>query len=386
MDADIEDLAPPAVLAQVVPRRSTLLLRAPRALVVVTAAVFAFLGDASAVGEKPGDPQRAPVTLPLRAQGSMPSLDGAVQWLNSPPLTAAALRGKVVLVQFWTYSCINWQRTLPHVRAWAEKYKDHGLVVIGVHTPEFSFEKDLDRIRRALAHFKVDYPVAVDSHRAVWSAFGNNFWPALYFVDAQGTIRHHHFGEGDFERSERVLQQLLKAAGAKDVPADTVRVTGTGSQAQADWANLRTPETYVGHDRAENFASPSGMTVGRTVRYAAPERLRPKAWALAGDWTVGREVALLEGKQGRIVHRFRARDLHLVMGPATQGRPVAFRVRLDGKPPGSAHGADIDAQGRGVLAEHRLHQLVRQPQPVGDRLFEIEFEDEGVEVYAFTFG
>ncbi|WP_049871210.1 thioredoxin family protein [Ramlibacter tataouinensis] len=322
----------------------------------------------------------------LHAARAMPSLDGAVGWLNSSPLTAQALRGKVVLVDFWTYSCINWQRTLPHVRAWADRYQDRGLVVIGVHTPEFSFEKDVDRVRQAAAQFRIDYPIAVDSRRAVWDAFGNRYWPALYFVDARGRIRHHHFGEGDFERSEKVIQQLLMEAGAKDVPMDPVRVTGTGSQAPADWAHLRTPETYVGRDRAANFASAGGMVLGRTARYAAPDRLRPDTWALAGDWTVGREAALLDGAHGRIVHSFHARDVHLVMGPAAPGKPVPFRVRLDGQPPGPAHGADIDAQGRGVLAEHRLYQLVRQPGPIHDRVFEVEFEKPGIEAYAFTFG
>jgi thiol-disulfide isomerase/thioredoxin len=321
-----------------------------------------------------------------RAEGSMPSLDGAVEWLNSKPLSAAELRGKVVLIDFWTYSCINWQRTLPHVRAWADKYRDQGLVVIGVHTPEFGFEKDIDRVREASAQLHVDYPVAVDSGRAIWRAFGNAYWPALYFIDAAGMVRHHHFGEGEYERSERVIQQLLVEAGAKGVGAELVRVDGAGTHAEADWSNLRTPETYIGSERAQNFASPGGIGQDRKRAYRAPERLRLNTWALSGDWTVGPEAATLDRANGRIFHRFHARDLHLVMGPAARDKPVPFRIFLDGKPPGAAHGADVDAQGRGVLVEHRLYQLVRQPAPVVDRQFEIEFLEPGVDAYSFTFG
>jgi thiol-disulfide isomerase/thioredoxin len=322
----------------------------------------------------------------LRSQASMPSLDGAVAWLNSEPLAAAKLRGKVVLVDFWTYTCINWQRTFPHVRAWAEKYAGKGLVVIGVHSPEFSFEKDLDRVRQATARLGVNYPVAVDSEHAVWRAFSNTAWPALYLVDAQGAIRHRHLGEGEYERSERVLQQLLAEAGAKDVSTELVRAEGQGSLAEADWANLRSPETYTGHARADSFASPGGFARDRARAYVEPERLRLNSWALAGNWNVGAEAATLEHGGGRVAHRFHARDLHLVMGSANGGRPVPFRVLLDGKPPGAAHGADIDAEGRGVLAEHRLYQLVRQPRPVQERRFEIQFQQPGAQAFAFTFG
>jgi thiol-disulfide isomerase/thioredoxin len=291
-----------------------------------------------------------------------------------------------VLVDFWTYTCINWQRTLPHLRAWADKYFEKGLVVVGVHTPEFSFERDPERVRQATAQFRINYPVAVDSNRAVWNAFHNSYWPALYFVDARGMIRHHHFGEGEFERSERVIQQLLTEAGAAGVATDVVRVNGVGGQAKADWSNLRTPETYVGHERTAKFASPEGMRPGQVARYSAPQRLKLNTWALAGDWTVEDEAALLHATPGRIVHRFHARDLHLVMGPGPQGQPVPFRVRLDGKPPVSAHGVDCDPDGRGVVTTHRLYQLVRQQGMVDDRRFEIEFDAPDVQAYAFTFG
>jgi thiol-disulfide isomerase/thioredoxin len=316
----------------------------------------------------------------------MPALDGAVEWLNSKPLSAAELRGKVVLIDFWTYSCINWQRTLPHLRAWAEKYKDQGLVVIGVHTPEFSFEKDIEKVRQATAQLKVGYPVAVDTRHAIWRAFDNNYWPALYVVDARGTIRHHQFGEGGYERSERIIQQLLTEAGAKNVDTGLVRVDGAGSQADADWSNLRSPETYVGHDRTENFASPGGMSLGRERLYALPEQLKLNTWALSGDWKVEHETARLTRANGRIAYRFHARDLHLVMGSAAPGKPVPFRVLIDGRPPGPAHGVDVDEQGRGVLVEHRLYQLIRQPMPIEDRQFEIEFLEPGAEAYSFTFG
>ena len=321
-----------------------------------------------------------------RAQDAMPALDGAVEWLNSKPLTVAELRGKVVLVDFWTYSCINWQRTLPHVRAWADKYRDKGLVVIGVHSPEFSFEKDLAKVREATAQLDVRFPVAVDSGHAIWRAFGNAYWPALYLVDARGTIRHRQFGEGEYEKAEKVIQQLLTESGAQGVPSDIVRVQGAGSQAQADWANLRSPENYVGFERTENFASPGGMSAGRPRPYSVPDRLRLNSWALAGEWTAGSEAATLQRADGRIVYRFHARDLHLVMGPSATGKAVPFRVLLDGKPPGPAHGADVDAEGRGMLVEHRLYQLIRQPGTIGDRQFEIQFLEPGAEVYSFTFG
>jgi len=316
----------------------------------------------------------------------MPALDGAVIWLNSKPLSTAELRGKVVLVDFWTYTCINWQRTLPHVRAWADKYKGQGLVVIGVHTPEFSFEKNVDNIRVASARLGVDYPVAVDSEQALWRAFHNEYWPALYIVDARGSIRYHHFGEGRYEQSEKVIQQLLVEAGAKDVDTSLVRVEGAGSLADGDWDDLRSPETYVGAARAENFAGPGGLTVGRKKVYATPEQLRLNQWALAGDWKVEREAATLERANGRIVFRFHARDLHLVLGPVKNNKPVRFKVKLDGVAPGTDGGTDVAPDGTGTVQEHRLYQLIRQKGTVEDRTFEIEFLDPGVQAFAFTFG
>ncbi len=322
----------------------------------------------------------------LRIEGQMPSLGGAVGWLNSEPLKSSELHGQVVVVDFWTYTCINWIRSLPYVRAWAEKYSGLGLVVIGVHTPEFAFEKDVDNIRRAAAAMRVDYPIAIDSDYAVWRAFRNQYWPALYFVDAQGEIRHHAFGEGDYESSEIVIQRLLGAAGAKDVPDEFVSVEARGVEAAADWNTLRTPETYLGYLRAEGFASPGGAVLDVPHRYAAPEHLRLNQWALAGEWTIRGQPAVLNRAEGRIVHRFEARDVHLVMAPAQDGAPVRFRVLIDGQPPNDAYGLDIDEQGAGTVSEPRLYQLIRQPGRVRERTFEIVFLDAGVQACVFTFG
>lgn len=322
----------------------------------------------------------------VQARDTMPSLDGAVEWLNTKPLGDADLRGKVVLVDFWTYSCINWLRTLPHVRAWADKYRHQGLVVVGVHSPEFGFEKDLANVRAATARLQVDYPVAVDSRHTIWRAFGNSAWPAIYILDARGRLRHTHLGEGGFEKTERVLQELLAEAGAGTVDRTLVQVQGSGSQAQADWASLRSPETYTGHARTHNFASPGGIARDRVRDYSAPAALRLNAWALSGPWRVGGEAASLHAANGRIVYRFQARDVHLVMGPASRGQPVPFRVLVDGKPPGESHGADVDAHGMGTVVEHRLYQLVRQPGRIEPREFEIEFLAPGVEAFSFTFG
>jgi thiol-disulfide isomerase/thioredoxin len=355
-------------------------------LVVVCAICAAALALQVFAVDKPGALPTTTAAVTTRGEGTMPSLDGATGWLNSRPLSAAELRGKVVLVDFGTFTCINWQRTLPHVRAWADKYKRQGLVVIGAHTPEFGFEKDIDNVRAAIAQLRVDFPVAVDSERAIWVAFANQYWPAIYLVDAKGTIRFHHFGEGAYDRTEKAIQQLLTEAGAKDVDTSLVQVEGTGSQAQADWASLRSEETYVGSGRAENFASPGGLTVDRARLYATPGRLALNRWALAGEWKVRSELAASTRANGRIVYRFHARDLHLVMGPAVKGTNVPFRVLLDGRPPGAAHGTDVDAEGRGVLVEKRMYQLIRQPSPVEDRQFEIEFREPGVEVFSFTFG
>ena len=322
----------------------------------------------------------------LPNEGPLPSLDRADAWVNSKPLSAADLRGKVVLVQFWTYSCINWMRTLPHVRAWSEKYRDQGLVVIGVHTPEFSFEKRIDNVQKAAKDLNVGFPVAVDSDYEIWNSFGNRYWPALYIADAQGRIRHHHFGEGSYEHTETVIQELLAEAGRNPPDRELVSVKGQGIEADADWQSLGSPETYLGYARAEKFASPGGLSFDKRRTYAIPERLRINQWAFAGDWTVKDESAGQNATGGQISYRFHARDVHLVMAPAQPRAAVRFRVLLDGKPPASAHGLDIDEQGNGTIAEPRMYQLIRQSPPIEDQLFEIEFLDPGVEVFVFTFG
>ena len=324
-----------------------------------------------------------PEALPV--EGSVPSLEGATEWLNSAPLTAAALKGKVVLVDFWTYSCINCLRAIPYVRAWAEKYKDQGLVVIGVHAPEFAFEKQVGNVKTAVADLKIDYPVAIDNDYAIWRAFNNQYWPAHYFIDAQGHIRHHHFGEGDYAGSERVIQQLLAEAGKTSIAADVVDVKATGAEAAADEPDVKSPETYVGAERAENFVSPGGAVVGTPHTYE-PGMPRLNEWGLKGDWTVGNEQAALNGPDGRIVYRFHARDLHLVLGPGADGKPVRFQVTIDGAAPGDSHGADTDGDGRGSVTGQRLYQLVRQGSSVADHTFEITFLDPGVQAFAFTFG
>jgi len=325
-------------------------------------------------------------SLKLPVEGEMASLSGATGWLNSPPLTTAGLRGKVVLIDFWTYTCINWLRTEPYVRAWAEKYKNQGLVVIGVHTPEFAFEHDMDNVRRAVKDMRVDFPVAIDNDYAIWNAFKNEYWPALYFVDAQGRIRHHQFGEGDYDQSGRVIQQLLSEAGATGVSRDLVSVDARGAEVAADWGNLKSRENYVGFGRTENFSSPGRAVLDKPHVYAVPARLKLNDWALSGDWTVEKPLIALNKPNGRIVYRFHARDLHLVMGPAARGASVRFRVLIDGKPPGAAHGVDVDEQGIGTVTEQRLYQLIRQQQPITDRQFEIEFLDSGIQAFAFTFG
>jgi thiol-disulfide isomerase/thioredoxin len=314
------------------------------------------------------------------------SLGGATAWLNTEPLTSAGLRGKVVLVDFWTYTCINWLRTEPYVRAWEEKYRHQGLVVIGVHTPEFPFEHDIDNVRRAVEVMKLPYPIAVDSDYAIWRGFNNHYWPALYFVDAQGRVRHQQFGEGAYAEAERFIQQLLVEAGTTGVAQGLVSVEGRGLEAPADWADLKSEENYVGYERTEGFASPGGATLGQPRVYAVPAQLGLNRWALAGDWTVEKGASVLNKADGRIVYQFHARDLHLVMGPTAKGSPVRFRVRIDGKPPGVAHGLDVDEQGMGTVAEQRLYQLVRQPMPITERQFEIEFLEPGVAAYGFTFG
>jgi thiol-disulfide isomerase/thioredoxin len=309
----------------------------------------------------------------------MPSLDGAVEWLNSEPLDRAALRGHVVLVDFWTWTCINWIRTAPYVRAWAHAYQDDGLVVVGVHTPEFSFEHEIDGVRRATKERGIEYAVAVDNHHAIWSAFDNHYWPALYFVDGEGIIRDQHFGEGRYERSERLLQQLL------GVDRELASVDATGVELEADWKHLRSPETYLGYQRGEHFASENGPRLGRRRAYTVPERLQPNHWALRGEWTIGAEAVVLDRAGGSIAYRFHARDAHLVLGPRTGG-PIPFRVLLDGEAPGESHGVDVDEGGNGVLLDPRMYQLVRLQDDVRDRTLEVTFLEPGAEAYAFTFG
>jgi thiol-disulfide isomerase/thioredoxin len=328
--------------------------------------------------------QERPMPLPM--EGRMPSLSGATAWLNSPPLTAESLRGKIVVVDFWTYTCINWQRSQPYVRAWAARYKDQGVVVIGVHTPEFEFEKNLENIRPALGRFRVEYPVAVDSDYAIWEAFRNHYWPAVYVVDAKGDIRHHQFGEGEYERTEGVIQQLLREAGYSGIGDEAVKVDARGSEVAADWKNLGSSENYLGRDRTQGFASPGAAAPGTSHRYVAPRSLALNHWALSGDWTVNAGAIVVDKPNGRLVYRFHARDVHLVMGPPSRGLSARFRVFLDGRPPGTAHGADVDEQGDGTATEQRLYQLIRQPGPIGDRTVEIEFLGPGVEAYVFTFG
>ena len=307
----------------------------------------------------------------------MPSLAGATEWLNSGPLTTGELRGRVVLVNFWTLTCINWLRQEPHVRAWSRAYREHGLLVIGVHTPEFSFEHEIDGVRRATKEREIDYPVAVDNDYDVWSAFDNHYWPALYIVDADGIVRDHHFGEGRYEQSERIIQGLL------GVEHELAVVDGRGVEAEADWNHLRTPETYLGYSRAERFLAPDGGGLGRD--YKLPEQLRSDHWSIGGEWTIGRESVVLDRACGRIAFRFHARDAHLVLASRTR-EPIPFRVLLDGEAPGSSHGVDVDEDGNGVLRDGRLYQLARQHTAVRERTIEITFLQPGAEAYAFTFG
>jgi thiol-disulfide isomerase/thioredoxin len=322
----------------------------------------------------------------LPIEGELRSFSGATGWLNSPPLTVAALRGKVVLVNFWTYTCINWLRQLPYLRAWHEKYSNQGLVIVGVHTPEFGFESDVENVGRAVRDMKIEYPVGFDSQYAIWRAFGNHYWPALYFGDAEGRVRHHHFGEGEYEQSEMILQQLLVEAGATDAVHELVTVEAHGAEVPADWANLRSPENYTGQERTRNFANRGVAPAGRRHIYDAPAALRLNQWALSGNWTVADEATMLNAATGRIAYRFHARDLHLVMEPAARGAAVRFQVLIDGQPPGPARGDDVDEHGNGTVSEPRLYQLIRQPGPVTERTLEITFLDSGVQVYAFTFG
>jgi len=324
--------------------------------------------------------------IQLDQEGPFPSLDRAVAWLDSPPLTAAGLRGKVVLIDFWTYSCINCLRAIPYVEAWAEKYKNDGLVVIGVHTPEFAFEKDQANIAKAVRDLQITYPIAIDSNYGIWKAFNNQYWPAHYFIDAQGTIRYHHFGEGEYDKSEEVIQELLKQKDANLKVAGLVQVNGSGATAAPDTDDIQSPETYIGYERQENYVSPEKIRRDAEATYTAPGRMDVNNWGLAGKWMVGGEHAALVSARGKIVFRFHARDLHLVLGPGKDGKPVRFRILVDGAPPAQDHGADTDGSGEGTVTAYRLYQLIRQKGKVEDRTFEIQFLDPGVQAYAFTFG
>ncbi len=317
---------------------------------------------------------------------TLPDLSGATTWINSPPLTAQSLRGKVVVVDFWTYSCINCLRSLPYVQAWYGKYKDSGLVVLGVHTPEFPFEKDEANVRKAVQELGIAYPVAMDNDYRIWRAFHNQFWPAHYFIDATGRIRYHHFGEGEYDQSEAWIRGLLEERNHQPPPESATKVAAAGAEAASDLQAVQSPETYIGYTRAENFASPGGFNEDDAKDYRAPARLELNAWALTGQWKDESQIATLLSPSGGIVYRFHARDLHLVLGPGSEGKPVRFRVTLDGKPPGADHGVDIDADGNGTVTESRLYQLIRQQGAARDRVFRIEFLTPGVQAFAFTFG
>ena len=344
-------------------------------LVFVAVLAIAQFGPSTLLGEETTRQDSRPV----------PEFSGISAWLNSPPLTTEGLRSKVVLVQFWTYSCINCLRTLPYVTKWHEQYKDKGLVVVGVHTPEFAFEKNPDNVRAAVANLKIDYPVAIDNDYAIWRAFNNRYWPAHYFIDAEGRIRHHHFGEGAYDKSEAVIQQLLKEAGKPGTPNVHADVTALAAEAPSEFKNVKSPETYIGFRRAENFVSPGGAVENAPHVYSVASPALNE-WGLSGDWKIGDEQASLNASGGAIVYRFHARDLHLVLGPAVDGKPVRFRVTLDGAAPGNDHGSDTHANGEGIVTEHRLYQLIRQSGTIADRTFRIEFLDPGAQAYAFTFG
>jgi hypothetical protein len=322
----------------------------------------------------------------LTSEGHLPGFDGAAGWLNSPPLAEADLRGQVVLADFWTYTCINWLRTLSHVRAWADRYGELGLVVVGVHTPEFPFEREVENVRWAARDMAVEYPIALDPEYAVWNAFANRYWPAVYIADAEGRIRHHQFGEGGYKECERIIQRLLRDAGREGVPDDLVAPPGEGLEAQADWDRLGSPETYLGYGLAPGLASSGGAELNEPRTYAAPDRLAPNEWALSGEWTLERRASVLNRAGGRIAYRFQARDVHLVLGAREPEAPVPFRVLIDGQPPGDAQGLDVDAEGQGTVVQPRLYQLVRQRESIAPRTFEIEFLAPGVEAYVFTFG
>ena len=321
----------------------------------------------------------------LRTETHLPGFDGAAGWLNSEPLAPEGLRGKVVLVDFWTYTCINWLRTLGHVRAWHEKYGARGLVVVGVHTPEFPFEHDADNVRWAAQDLRVPYPIALDPDYAIWRAFANNYWPAVYIADAEGRIRHMHFGEGGYAECEMAVQMLLREADRDGVPGNLVSVADEGFEAQADWGTLGSPETYLGYEQGQNLVAADAVEFDEPRTFGVPERLERNEWALSGNWTLGPGKSVANEAEGRLAFRFHARDVNLVMGPPASG-PVAYRVLVDGEPPGDAHGLDADEAGIGTLDRPRLHQLIREPGSITDRTFEITFAAPGAEAYCFTFG
>ena len=322
----------------------------------------------------------------LSVEGHLASFEGATGWLNSDPLTPADLRGRVVLVDFWTYTCINWLRTLPYLRAWAAKYQDEGLTVIGVHTPEFGFEGNVDNVIAQSRRLGVEYPIAIDSDYAVWGAFANHFWPALYIADDEGRIRFHHFGEGEYPMTEMVIQQLLRDAGADGVDQDLVMVEPRGLEVAADWQTLQSPETYVGYNQSTGFAQEGVASFDEPRAYTLPGRLRLNEWGLSGNWTAAGHAAVLNERGGRIAFQFHARDLNLVMGPSSRGASIPFRVFLDGQLAKDERGSDVDPAGSGVVSEQNTYQLIRQPGAIDDHLFEVEFLDAGVEAYCFTFG
>jgi hypothetical protein len=327
-----------------------------------------------------------PSDFELPIEEELPSINNATSWLNSKPLKDTGLKGKVVLINFCTYTCINWLRRLPYVRSWEAKYKDQELVVIGVHTPEFSFEKNIDNVRRAIKDTHVDYPVVLDNDYEIWHAFKNEYWPALYFIDAQGHIRHRRFGEGSYEQSEKIIQLLLAESGANGINKELVSVNATGIEVAADFNSLQSNENYLGYERTQNFSSPGKVSVDKKHVFVAPEKLIVNQWSLAGEWTMTRQSVVLNNTNGRILYRFHARDLHLVMGPAMPGTSIKFRVLIDGQPPATAKGTDVDDQGYGIVTTQKLYQLIRQSKSIIDRLFEIEFFDAGVEAFSFTFG
>jgi thiol-disulfide isomerase/thioredoxin len=323
---------------------------------------------------------------PLPDEGRMPSLEGSQGWVNTGPLDTTRLRGKVVLVNFWTFTCINWIRTLPYLRGWSAKYSDQGLVVLGVHSPEFDFEQEFPRVAGATQRLGISYPILVDSKHEVWRSFRNQYWPATYLVDAKGRVRLHHFGEGHYEEIERAIQQLLREAGATSVSSELLKPAFTGAEVVADSNTLGSPENYLGFDRTVGFVSPGGLRRNRSAAYEAPRRIVVNEWGLVGGWSAGRQAVTLDRAPGRLIYRFHSRDLNLVMGSTTPGTPVRFRITIDGAAPGNNHGADTDAHGIGTVSEHRLYQLLRQAPPIKDRLFEIEFLDAGLEAFAATFG